>query len=101
MQSLLAKDNEAAISAGVNMMLFVGTMAAICQLQALSPVGRCKTFDESADGYGRGEGLASFVLQAFEGNKAAIGIITGSAANQVSKSASSTIRSDCKFFLDF
>ena len=72
-------------------MLFAGTMAAICQLQALSPVGRCKTFDESADGYGRGEGLASIVLQAFEGNKAAIGIITGSAANQVSKTTSSTI----------
>ena len=81
---MLARDSEHAISAGVNLMLLAGTMAAICQLQALSLVGRCKTFDESADGYGRGEGLASIVLQAWKGNDAAIAIICGSAANQVS-----------------
>ena len=64
-------------------MLLAGTMAAICQLQALSPVGRCKTFDESADGYGRGEGSASIVLQPIQGNKSAIAVVRGSAANQV------------------
>lgn len=44
-------------------MLQPETTAAICQLQALSPVGRCKTFDASADGYGRGEGFAVLVLK--------------------------------------
>ena len=83
MQSLLAKDNDEAISAGVNLMLHAGTTAAICQLQALSPSGRCKTFDESADGYGRGEGLAAIVLQASQGINKAIAIIRGSVANQV------------------
>ena len=38
-------------------------MSGISQLQALSPVGRCKTFDSSGDGYGRGEGCAVAVLQ--------------------------------------
>ena len=47
---------------GVNAMLLAATTAAICQLQALSPIGRCKTFDASADGYGRGEGFAVAVL---------------------------------------
>ena len=64
-------------------MLSAGTTAAICQLQALSPVGRCKTFDRSADGYGRGEGVAAIVLRAYQANKAIIGIIRGCAVNQV------------------
>ena len=34
-----------------------------CGKQAFSPVGRCKTFDAGADGYGRGEGCAALVLR--------------------------------------
>ena len=64
-------------------MLSPGTTAAICQLQALSPVGRCKTFDGAADGYGRGEGVAVLLLQTLQGTMASVAIIRGSAANQV------------------
>jgi acyl transferase domain-containing protein/surfactin synthase thioesterase subunit/acyl carrier protein/NAD(P)-dependent dehydrogenase (short-subunit alcohol dehydrogenase family) len=70
---------------GTNIMLDAYTTAAICQLQALSPVGRCKTFDVSADGYGRGEGFVLFVLGSMEnGNDAQspVAWYVGSAINQ-------------------
>ena len=43
---LLDFEANAALVAGANIMLSSGTTAAICQLQALSPVGRCRTFDD-------------------------------------------------------
>ena len=42
---------EAALAGGTNAMLLADTTAGICQLQALSPVGRCQSFDAAADGY--------------------------------------------------
>ena len=43
-------------------MLEPATTARVCLLQALSPVGRCKTFEASGDGYGRGEGFTVALL---------------------------------------
>ena len=42
---LLERESNAAVAAGVNIMLSAKTTAGICQLQALSVVGRCRTFD--------------------------------------------------------
>jgi acyl transferase domain-containing protein len=86
LQSLKLSENDSAVAVGVNLMLLGGTTAAICQLQALSPVGRCKTFDASADGYGRGEGVAAMILQPVSGDGRAIAILVGSAVNQVCNS---------------
>lgn len=83
MQSLQLAENESAVAAGVNLMLLGGTTAAICQLQALSPDGRCKTLDATADGYGRGEGVAVLVLQNPTAGNSAHAVILGSAVNQV------------------
>lgn len=62
-QGLAAGQTQAAVAGGVNIMLEPRTTARICLLQALSPVGRCKTFDATGDGYGRGEGFAVAVLR--------------------------------------
>ena len=86
-------ENSSALAAGCNLMQLAGTTAAICQLGALSPSGRCRTFDSSADGYGRGEGIAVAVLQP-QGPEAAsqgcLGILAASAVNQDGRSSSLT-----------
>ncbi len=50
MQGLTLREAQLAVAAGTNAMLLCGTSNAICQLQALSPVGRCRTLDAAADG---------------------------------------------------
>jgi 3-oxoacyl-(acyl-carrier-protein) synthase/acyl carrier protein len=85
-----------AMAAGTNAMLLADTTAAICQLQALSPVGRCKTFDASADGYGRGEGFAVVILQRQEisnpdfSKQEPAALIVSSAVNQGGRSSGLT-----------
>ena len=63
-------------------------------MQALSPVGRCKSFEASADGYGRGEGFNAIIMQAAGLRSGAGGLtlalIQGSAVNQDGRSSSLT-----------
>lgn len=50
-----------AVVSGVNLLLLSSTCDHLMQLHALSYTGRCKTFDTTADGYGRGEACIAFV----------------------------------------
>ena len=62
-------------------------------VQAFSPVGRCKTFDVSADGYGRGEGCAAIVMKPQENGEPAsnsLAVLKASATNQDGRSSSLT-----------
>lgn len=59
---LLGAQCKSAYCAGVNLILSLYTHSKICNMNALSHDGRCKTLDASANGYGRAEGVASCVL---------------------------------------
>lgn len=87
-QGLLNWESEAAVIGGLNLMIRAETTAGICQLQALSPVGRCQSFDASADGYGRGEGFAAIVLQRSQQASNALAVLSASAVNQDGRYAS-------------
>ncbi|MEX3771478.1 type I polyketide synthase, partial [Mycolicibacterium fortuitum] len=55
-QALHSGDCDLALAGGVNVLLSPVTVVAASRARMLSPVGRCKTFDASADGYVRSEG---------------------------------------------
>jgi thioester reductase-like protein len=57
---------DIALVGGVNLMSAPEMTIALCKLRALARDGRCKTFDASADGYGRGEGCGMVVLKRLE-----------------------------------
>src|ERR1700760_2864732 len=57
---------ELALAGGVNIMIGPNTAIAESQSGFLPPDGRCKAFDQSADGYARGEGGAVVVIKPLE-----------------------------------
>ncbi|WP_186779026.1 type I polyketide synthase [Streptomyces salinarius] len=52
-----------ALAGGVNLMLAPGLSAALARGGMLGPGGRCRTFDDGADGYVRGEGAGLVCLK--------------------------------------
>jgi acyl transferase domain-containing protein/surfactin synthase thioesterase subunit len=62
-ESLLRGESDTAIAGGVNLLLSPTGFASLCDLGALSKDGRCKSFDASGDGYGRGEGCGVVILK--------------------------------------
>jgi myxalamid-type polyketide synthase MxaE and MxaD len=62
-RSLAARDCDMALVGGVNVLLSPGAMVALSKLRAMSPTGRCRPFDASADGYVRGEGCGVVVVK--------------------------------------
>ncbi|WP_460356048.1 type I polyketide synthase [Mycobacterium sp. ZZG] len=61
----LLRDGETslALAGGVSALIGPGLTRVLDVAGATAPDGRCKTFDYSADGYGRGEGAAVVVLK--------------------------------------
>jgi acyl transferase domain-containing protein len=84
-QALRSKECDLALAGGVQLILSPRVTIFLCRARALSPDGRCKTFDATADGYGRGEGCGVVVLKRLSDALAAkdtiVAVIRGSAVN--------------------
>ncbi|MFW6692354.1 SDR family NAD(P)-dependent oxidoreductase [Streptomyces sp. MAR4 CNX-425] len=61
--ALRSGDIDLALAGGVNVILSPYGFVLVSKARAVSPDGRCKTFDASADGYARGEGCGVVVLK--------------------------------------
>ncbi|MBF0119026.1 MAG: SDR family NAD(P)-dependent oxidoreductase [Desulfobacterales bacterium] len=88
------RECDMAVAGGVSLMLSPGTMISAGKLGVLSPDGRCKTFDKSANGYVKGEGVGVIVLKSLDrakkDNDFIYATIKGSAVNHGGKAASLT-----------
>src|SRR5204863_4528974 len=62
-RSLRKRECDLALAGGVNVILSPAPMIALSQAQAMARDGRCKTFDDRADGFVRGEGAGVVVLR--------------------------------------
>lgn len=84
-QSLGNHECDVALAGGVSLILAPEHLIGICQMQALAPDGRCKTFDAAADGFGQGEGCGMVALKRLADAEAdgdrILAVIHGSAVN--------------------
>jgi acyl transferase domain-containing protein len=94
-QSLRARDCNLALAAGVNMLLTPEPFICFAKWGMMASDGRCKTFDESADGFVRGEGCGVVVLKrlsdAVTAGDPILALIRGTAVNQDGASSGLTV----------
>ncbi len=95
--SLRRKECDLALTGGVNLILEPGLSVNFSKARMLAADGRCKTFDEAADGYVRGEGCGMVVLKRLsdaerDGDRI-LALIRGSAVNQDGPSGGLTVPS--------
>lgn len=96
-QSLWQGESTMAVAGGVNVMVKPNITIAESKAGMLSPTGRSKTFDESANGYVRGEGAGVVVLkpyaEALADGDEIYALIRGTACNQDGHSEGLTVPS--------
>jgi 3-oxoacyl-(acyl-carrier-protein) synthase/SAM-dependent methyltransferase len=93
-QSLRSGECRVALAGGVNLILSPEIHITLSKARMMAPDGRCKAFDESADGFIRSEGCGIVVLKPL-GDAIAAGdrihaVIRGSACNQDGRSSGLT-----------
>jgi acyl transferase domain-containing protein/NADPH:quinone reductase-like Zn-dependent oxidoreductase/SAM-dependent methyltransferase/acyl carrier protein len=85
-RSLREGESRMALVAGVNLILSPENAISMCQSAMMAADGRCKTFDDSADGFGQAEGCGVVVLKRLSDASAdgdrILALIRGTAVNQ-------------------
>ncbi|TAN70493.1 MAG: amino acid adenylation domain-containing protein [Methylobacter sp.] len=93
--ALRAKECNLVLSGGVNLTLAPLLNITLSAAGMMAPDGRCKTFDDAADGYVRGEGCGIVVLKRYSDAVAAgdrvLALIRGSGVNQDGASSGFTV----------
>ncbi len=94
-QSLRRRESDTAVVGGTQVLLNPGPSIAFSRWGMLAPDGRCKTFDDAADGYVRGEGCGVVVLKRLDdaqrdGDRI-LAVLRGSAVNQDGASSGVTV----------
>lgn len=94
-QSLRAGESHVALAGGVNLTLTPDLTIYLSRMKALSPDGRCMTFDARANGYVRSEGCGFVVLKRLSDAKrdgdTVLALIRGSAVNHDGQSSGLTV----------
>lgn len=96
-QSLRKQECNLALAGGVDLIISHEISIIFSKAKMLSPDGRCKTFDASANGFARGEGCGIVVLKrlsdALANGDNILAVIRGSAVNQNGSSGGLTVPS--------
>ncbi len=94
-QSLMQHESGLALAGGVNLQLAPYSSIAESAANMLAKDGKCKAFDDSADGFVRGDGVGIVVLmrlsEAVDGKYPILGVIQGSAINHDGQSGGLTV----------
>ena len=92
--SLQAGDCDTAFTGGANVLTNPDIFSGLSRGHFLSRTGNCKTFDNEADGYCRGEGVATVILKRIEDALAdkdpILGVIRATATNHSAEAVSIT-----------
>ncbi|MFI5825024.1 beta-ketoacyl synthase N-terminal-like domain-containing protein [Streptomyces rishiriensis] len=97
-RSLRLEECDAALAGGVNLLLAPEPYIALSKMGALSPTGRCRTFDAAADGYVRAEGCGLVALMRLSDARAVrapvLAVLRGSAVNHDGRAGAVTAPSE-------
>ena len=96
-QSLRIGECELALAGGVNCLISPDGTINLSKLRMLSPTGRCRTFDDGADGFVRAEGCGILVLrrlsEAVARREPVLAVIRGSAVSHDGRTSGLTVPS--------